>query len=309
MICRSQLVAVALSALSMLSGACALFTAPRTIEQGTAPGGVASDSDLDAAVSAFLAGMEDYNVLRLTTLVEMLNQDPVPFLLDVREPSEVERSGHIPGAVVIPLRELTDHLDLLPAFDRTIVSYCGSGWRCTIAMTALGTLGWQEVLSLQDGSFGGYLDGGYEVAPGLPEPSAPLDAAQPDPALVLAVDGMLGGLPRGWGAITAADLAAELDDNPELVLIDVRTQAEIDLSGSIGGDNTRVIPIEQLVARRAEWPRDRDLPVVVYSGSGHRGGMAMTILRIYGYTDVRSLAGGTGAWVAAGYSLVGAGGP
>ena len=284
-------------ALSILLGACSPAATPAPT--------VATAADLDAAVNLFLSGMQDYNVLRMGDLAEMLTQDPAPFLLDVRELSEVEANGYIPGAVVIPLRELPDHLNMLPAFDQAVVSYSGGGWRCTIAMTALGMLGWQQVLSLQDDSFGGYREGGNEVAAGLPAAGVPLDAAHPDPALVKAIHAMFSGLPSTWGAITAQDLANELGQNPGLILFDARTQAEIDLKGRIEGENSLTIPIEEIVARRNEWPADRDAPIVVYSGSGHRGSMVMTILRTYGYSDVRSLWGGLGAWVEAGYPAAG----
>jgi len=291
----SQWIARMVLALGMLLGACSPAATP-------APA-VAAGAELDAAVNRFLSGMQDYNVLRMGDLAEMLTQDPAPFLLDVRELSEVETNGHIPGAVVIPLRELGDHLDLLPGFEQPIVSYCGSGWRCSIAMTALGMLGWVKALSLQDDSFGGYREGGNEVATGLPAAGVPMDAAHPDPAMVLAVDAMLNGLPQGWGAITVEDLAADLGERPELVLIDVRTQAEIDRSGSIEAENALAIPIEELAARRAEWPAESEASIVAYSGSGHRGTIAMTILRTYGYTNARSLKGGLGAWVEAGYPV------
>ena len=292
---RSHGLGTIVLALSTLLGACA--------PAGTPAPAVATAADLDAAVNHFLSGMQGYNVLRMDPFVELLAQEPAPFLLDVRELSEVEANGYIPGAVVIPLRDLAKHLDLLPAFDQPIVSYCGSGWRCTIAMTALGTLGWQEVLSLQDDSFSGYREGGNEVATGLPTKAEPLDAARPNPALVLAVDAMLNGLPQGWGAITVEDLAADLAERPEVVLIDVRTQVEIDRNGSIIAENALAIPIEELVARRAEWPAESGASIVAYSGSGHRGTIAMTIMRTYGYTGVRSLKGGMGAWVEAGYPI------
>jgi rhodanese-related sulfurtransferase len=291
----SQRIAQRMLALGMLLGACSPAATPDP--------GMAAAAGLDAAVNRFLSGMQDYNVLRMDPFVEMLAQDPAPFLLDVRELSEVETNGHIPGAVVIPLRELGDHLDMLPAFDQPIVAYCGSGWRCSIAMTALGMLGWQRALSLQDDSFGGYREGGNEVAAGLPVAGVPLDAAHPAPALVLAVDTMLKGLPQGWGAITVEELAADLGERPDLVLIDIRTQAEIDRSGSIEAENALAIPIEELAARRAEWPAESEASIVAYSGSGHRSTIAMTILRTYGYTNARSLKGGLGAWVEAGYPV------
>jgi hypothetical protein len=112
----SQRIAQRVLALGMLLGACSPAATP-------APG-MAAAAELDAAVNRFLSGMQDYNVLRMDPFVEMLAQDPAPFMLDVRELSELEANGYIPGAVVIPLRELGDHLDMLPAFDQPIVAYC-----------------------------------------------------------------------------------------------------------------------------------------------------------------------------------------
>jgi len=94
-------------------------------------GGMAA---LDDAYEAFLASMVKYNTTGLDALNEQLIADPPPFILDVRQPEELVEKGHIEGAVNIPLRELGQHMDLLPSFETPIVSYCGSGWRCTIAM-------------------------------------------------------------------------------------------------------------------------------------------------------------------------------
>ncbi len=48
-------------------------------------------------------------------------------LIDVREPDEYT-SGHVPGAISIPLGTLTDHLDQLDASGPTYM-ICGSGGR------------------------------------------------------------------------------------------------------------------------------------------------------------------------------------
>jgi rhodanese-related sulfurtransferase len=74
-------------------------------------------------------------------------EDPPPFLLDVREASEKE-NGHIETAVHIPLRELGQHVDLMPSFDTPIIFYCGSGYRSTIAYAVLETLGWANVTTI-----------------------------------------------------------------------------------------------------------------------------------------------------------------
>lgn len=62
------------------------------------------------------------------------------FLLDVREPIEVEEWAY-PIGVNIPLGELGDRLDEVPA-DRTIVVACHSGHRSATAAKALGDAGW-----------------------------------------------------------------------------------------------------------------------------------------------------------------------
>lgn len=58
-------------------------------------------------------------------------------LLDVRPQYEFE-SGHLKGAVNIPLDELTDRLDELPR-DRKIIAYC-RGEYCTLAYEAVDLL-------------------------------------------------------------------------------------------------------------------------------------------------------------------------
>ena len=54
-------------------------------------------------------------------------------------------------------------------------------------------------------------------------------------------------------------------------------------------------------ARASEWPADKNMPVVVYCGSGHRSAMAMVAMQLAGYTNVKSLSGGWKAWVDGGY--------
>jgi rhodanese-related sulfurtransferase len=259
---------------------------------------------LDTAYEGLLSNMVKYNTIGLDALNEQLIEDPPPFLLDVRQPEELVEKGHIEGAVNIPLRELGQHMDLLPSFDTPIVSYCGSGWRCTIAMTHLGALGWENVLSLKGGSFGGWSEGGYPVIEGAAAEPLVLDVAQPDAALLEKVDVALSTIPEGWGGITAEQLNTELAENPDLVVIDVRRAEELAEKGVIEAENWVHIPLEDFVAHKDLWPADKDTPIAIYCGSGHRSTMAMSILQAYGYSDVRSLKGGFSGWVEAGYPVV-----
>ncbi|MBK9055024.1 MAG: rhodanese-like domain-containing protein [Chloroflexi bacterium] len=264
-----------------------------------------TSEELDASFEVFLADMEGYNAIGLEAFNAMLVEDPAPFILDVREASELEEKGWIPGAVHIPIRELADNVNLLPSFDTTIVSYCGSGWRCTIALTGLESLGWENVMGLKENSFTGWVEAGYAVETGeLPAP-AELDAATPDPAAVSYWDTVFSAIPEGYGGISIDDLNLKIAENPELILIDVRTAEEVETNGYIDAPNVLFIPIKEIVARQAEWPTDLDVPIVVYCGSGHRSTIAMTMLWAYGYTDVLSMKGGYAEWLKAGYTTVG----
>ncbi|MFN2106818.1 MAG: rhodanese-like domain-containing protein, partial [Candidatus Promineifilaceae bacterium] len=202
------------------------------------------------------------------------------------------------------LREVADNIQYLPSFDTPIVSYCGSGWRCTIALTVLEALGWEDVKGLTGGSFGGWVEAGYPVIEGAAEEPLELNVAEPDPALVAAAQEVLHNVPDGFGVITADDLNIAIAENPDLILIDVRTPAEVAEQGAIDAPNVLFIPLEDFVAMQDEWPADLDAPIVTYCGSGHRSTIAMTILWANGYSDVHSLKDGFGGWVDAGYPVV-----
>jgi len=248
--------------------------------------------------------MVKYNTTGLDALNEALAGDPPPFVLDVRQPEELEEKGHIEGAVNVPLRELGQNLNLMPSFETPIVSYCGSGWRCTIAMTALGAMGWEDVLSLKGGSYGGWVEAGYPTIDGAAAEAMVLNAAEVDPYLQAIFDESIRAIPEGWGGISAEQLNTELAENPDLIVIDVRRQEEIEENGIVEAANYSHIPLEEFVERRTEWPADKDAPIVIYCGSGHRSTMAMMIMWSYGYEDVRSLKGGFGGWAAEGYPVV-----
>jgi rhodanese-related sulfurtransferase len=76
------------------------------------------------------------NVLSgLVTPVTSPQSGPEDILLDVRDPSEIEK-GIIPGALHIPLNELRSRLNEIPREKRVIV-YCQSGQRSYYACRIL----------------------------------------------------------------------------------------------------------------------------------------------------------------------------
>lgn len=69
------------------------------------------------------------------------------------------------------------------------------------------------------------------------------------------------------------------------------------------GDDVIAVPIEEMVANRDMWSADKDAEIVIYCGSGHRSTMVMEMLLSCGYSNVTSLSGVIGGWVAAEYPV------
>ena len=68
-------------------------------------------------------------------------------LVDVRTASEFS-SGHLPGAINVPVSELQGQLKRLGEKDKAIVLYCASGTRSMVARTTLKGMGFTKVFNL-----------------------------------------------------------------------------------------------------------------------------------------------------------------
>ncbi|MCC7383424.1 MAG: rhodanese-like domain-containing protein [Deltaproteobacteria bacterium] len=68
-------------------------------------------------------------------------------LLDVRTPAEFA-SGHLPGALNVPVAELQRRISEVGAKDRPVVVYCRSGSRSRWATSLLKEAGFQAVHDL-----------------------------------------------------------------------------------------------------------------------------------------------------------------
>jgi len=76
-----------------------------------------------------------YRQITAQQLVERLNTDDSPFVLDVRNPDEHD-AWRIPGSVNIPLPELAERLGDLPS-DRELIVHCAAGARSAQAAVVL----------------------------------------------------------------------------------------------------------------------------------------------------------------------------
>ncbi|XP_066923177.1 thiosulfate:glutathione sulfurtransferase-like isoform X1 [Clytia hemisphaerica] len=97
-------------------------------------------------------------------LREDVANDEKMYIIDVREPMEVEFDGKIPGSVLIPAGEIEDALRLPDeAFEKVygypkppedgedVVVYCAAGVRSLRATLLLRSLGYEETRSLAGG--------------------------------------------------------------------------------------------------------------------------------------------------------------
>ncbi len=70
-------------------------------------------------------------------------------LLDVRQPGEYEE-GHLPGAQLIPVKELEDQRQRLDS-EKTTITYCAAGVRSRAGAAILSRAGFRQVISMSGG--------------------------------------------------------------------------------------------------------------------------------------------------------------
>ena len=129
----------------------------------------------------------------------------------------------------------------------------------------------------------------------------PASSAEIDKSLVSAAEKMLSTMPADFYQIDAAAAQQQIENAKPFVL-DVRETAEM-AKGKIAGSLN--IPIRDLPKMIAKLPESKSAPILTYCQVGYRGGMSVTVLRMWGYTNVRTIKGGLDAWEKAGLPVVG----
>ncbi len=301
---KLYLFAVLMLVFSMSLGACGapavateapVVVPPTAVPATEVPPTEVPTLDVPALLDAFWATVpadKGFGSVKAAALSEQLADKP-SFLVDVREPAEIEATGYIDGAINIPVRTLLQNLDKLPGLDEPIVIYCASGHRGGLGMMAMRMLGYTNVVNLNGGT-GAWTKAKLPLVTGKPADakaiSTPIVA---DKLLYDTLNDFISNLPDGFYTVKA-DKATEfiIEKNP--TIIDVRTQAEWDKDGYIEG--AILLPFSDLLTSMDKLPGDKDAVVLIYCASGHRGGMALMALRLMGYTNVINLNGGLGAW-------------
>ncbi|MBU3022642.1 rhodanese-like domain-containing protein [Aestuariibacter sp. A3R04] len=92
-------------------------------------------------------------------------------LVDIRDVRELEKEGHIPGAIHAPRGMLEFWVDpdspyYKPVFkaEKQFILYCQSGWRSTLATATLLDMGFEEVMHIE-GGFNAWKAQGLPVEP------------------------------------------------------------------------------------------------------------------------------------------------
>ncbi|HHA19495.1 MAG TPA: rhodanese-like domain-containing protein, partial [Methylophaga sp.] len=90
-------------------------------------------ADVQQLVNTFLTVKDDLEPIPATELLDRV-KDGLVTVLDVRPPEEYQ-SGHVPGAINVPLSELEAHFSQLDT-QQEVVAYC-RGPHCVLAFDAV----------------------------------------------------------------------------------------------------------------------------------------------------------------------------
>jgi hydroxyacylglutathione hydrolase len=116
---------------------------------------------LEGGFEAWQAAGLPATVVREVEIDELPRLADVATVIDVREPLEWT-TGHVPGALLVPLGRLRDGVASIPR-DRAVIAICEAGIRSSTAASILGAAGFADVAHVPVGS-AGYRRSGLPLA-------------------------------------------------------------------------------------------------------------------------------------------------
>jgi rhodanese-related sulfurtransferase len=243
---------------------------------------------------------QGYGYVQPEALKAGLASETQPFLLDVRDPGELNQDGFILGAVNIPLRTLLRNLDKLPAQDADMVIYSHDGYQSGMALVALKLLGYTNVHDLAGGFSSWVHSSKYPIVTGV-EPAAPTELTPypviTDQGIYAMLDAYLSNLPDDYYEIDPLTLSGQLSSSTPPTIIDMNTDQDHSQYGVIKGSLN--IPYSDFFKHIDELP-SKDTPIVIYAIGGGHSSVLLMGLREMGYTNVFNLKGGILGWKNAG---------
>ena len=211
-----------------------------------------------------------------------------PFaLIDVREAGEYN-SSHIPGASLIPRRELEFRIAAsVPYGDAQVVLCDDDGQRAALAAETLERLGYSQVSVLYRG-INGWVSQDYPTEWGVNVPSKDFGEKVEVVHHVPEID--------------ATELHERIERGDKLVILDTRTPEEYRRFCIPGG---RSVPGGELALRITDITADLDpdTTVIVNCAGRTRSIIGTRVLQRMGRNNVLGLKNGTSGWVLAGYEL------
>ncbi len=221
-----------------------------------------------------------------------------PFILDVREPSEIQANGFIPSSYDIPVKDVLNNLNKLPPINRSIVIYDQTGERSAMVTAALRILGYTNVLGLKGGLIA-WQNAARNINQGTQPASPYTETPGVNADQLKSLQDFFTNMPDTYYLVAPKDLNTQVTGSSAPVIIDVDTASEFK-NGSIQGAVN--IPINTLLKDTSKLPSDKTAAVVLVDRNGFRAGIGLIALRLNGYTNVTALQGGLTAWTLAGFS-------
>lgn len=104
--------------------------------------------------------------------------------------------------------------------------------------------------------------------------------------------------------INTNQLKVMIDEEPDMVLIDIRTHREVkNMGGTIDAPQNIIIPRGWIEFRVQSVAQSKDTPIVVYCGVGIRSPLVAKTLQDMGYTNVKNYSAGYLGWKNAGMPI------
>lgn len=220
--------------------------------------------------------------------LDALLKGNAPFaLIDVREAGEYN-NAHIPGASLIPRRDLESQMaDAVPYYATPVVLCDDDARRATLAADTLEGLGYADV-SVLNGGINRWVTQEYPTEWGVNVPSKDFGEKVEVVHHVPEID--------------AVELHERIESGEEIVILDTRTPEEYQRLCIPGG---RSVPGAELALRITDITKNMsdDATVVINCAGRTRSIIGTRVLQRMGMPNVVGLKNGTAGWTLAGYSL------
>jgi len=243
------------------------FVRIMTTDLPEAPAYFSRDAEINRGGAVALNGLSKPSALSPAEVYELGAQGQV--ILDVRPAAEFG-AGHIPGALNIGLGgQFASWAGSLIPLSAPIVIIAESEAQVDEAQIRLARVGLESVKGYLAGGMAAWQDAGQEMAALVPQ-------------------------------ITVAELKELIETRADLQIVDVRRPAEYE-----SGHAPRAItaPLANLRALLPKLSLDVTKQTALICAGGYRSSAGTSILQQAGFENLLNVAGGTKAWIEAGYEV------